>query len=124
VRPVLHGTSPSGQASRGAESSEVVIGRGAYPVTYDRTRPIVEGAYWTLTGRWHCRVRSSEGARPVIARGAFGRGSGASGHGSGVSGRWFDRWGSVTVGKLDAAEHVRSVTTTASDHPEKDPVKG
>jgi hypothetical protein len=49
------------------------IGRGAHPVTHDRTRPIVEGAYWTLTGRGHCRVRSLTGARPVVtsrARGA------------------------------------------------------
>jgi hypothetical protein len=43
------------------------IGRGARPVTHDRTRPVVEGAYWTLTGRWHCRVRSLSGARPVVA---------------------------------------------------------
>jgi hypothetical protein len=26
-------------------------------VTVDRTRPVVEGAYWTPTGRWHCGVR-------------------------------------------------------------------
>jgi hypothetical protein len=24
----------------------------------DRTRPVVQGAYWTPTGRWHCGVRS------------------------------------------------------------------
>jgi hypothetical protein len=36
----------------------VMIGREARPVTVDRTRPVVQGAYWTLTGRWHCRVRS------------------------------------------------------------------
>jgi hypothetical protein len=35
-----------------------MIGREARPVTDDRTRPIVQGAYWTVTGRWHCRVRS------------------------------------------------------------------
>jgi hypothetical protein len=49
------------------------IGRGPRPVTHDRTRPIVEGAYWTLTGRGHCHVRSLTGARPVVtsrARGA------------------------------------------------------
>jgi hypothetical protein len=49
------------------------IGRGARPVTHDRTRPIVEGAYWTLTGRGHCHIRSLTGARPVVtswARGA------------------------------------------------------
>jgi hypothetical protein len=43
------------------------IGRSARPVTHDRTRPVVEGAYWTPTGRWHCRVRSLPGARPVVA---------------------------------------------------------
>jgi hypothetical protein len=30
----------------------------ARPVTVDRTRPVVQGAYWTLTGRWHCGIRS------------------------------------------------------------------
>jgi hypothetical protein len=44
-----------------------MIGRGAHLVTRDRTRPIIEGAYWTLTGRRHCRVRSLRGARPVVA---------------------------------------------------------
>jgi hypothetical protein len=34
------------------------IGRATRPVTRDRTRQVVEGAYWTLTGRWHCHVRS------------------------------------------------------------------
>jgi hypothetical protein len=24
----------------------------------DRTRPVIQGAYWTPTGRWHCGVRS------------------------------------------------------------------
>jgi hypothetical protein len=43
------------------------IGRGARPITRDRTHPIVEGAYWTLTGRGHCRVRLLTGARPVVA---------------------------------------------------------
>jgi hypothetical protein len=70
--PVLHGTGASGQASRGAESAGVMIGRAARPVTYDRTRPVVEGAYWTLTGRWHCRVQSFARARPVIASRARG----------------------------------------------------
>jgi hypothetical protein len=107
----------SGQASRGAESAGVMIGRGARPVMYDRTRPVMEGAYWTLTGRWHYHVRSLRGARPVIARGA-------SGHGSGASDRRFDRWGSVTVGESDAAERVRSVTTGASGRPDFCPVKG
>jgi hypothetical protein len=36
----------------------LMIGRAARPVTVDRTRPAVQGAYWTLTGRWHCGVRS------------------------------------------------------------------
>jgi hypothetical protein len=45
VHPVPHRTRASGQASRGAESSEVLIGRAACPVTCDRTRPVVVGAY-------------------------------------------------------------------------------
>jgi hypothetical protein len=36
----------------------LVIGRAARPVTIDRTRPVIQGAYWTPTGRWHCGVRS------------------------------------------------------------------
>jgi hypothetical protein len=36
----------------------LMIGRAARPVTIDRTRPIVQGAYWTLIGRCHCGVRS------------------------------------------------------------------
>jgi hypothetical protein len=35
-----------------------MIGRVACPVTVDRTHPVVQGAYWTPTGRWHCGVRS------------------------------------------------------------------
>jgi hypothetical protein len=35
-----------------------MIGRAARPVTVDQTRPVVQGAYWTLTGRWHCGVWS------------------------------------------------------------------
>jgi hypothetical protein len=35
-----------------------LIGRAARPVTVDRTRLVIEGAYWTPTGRWHCGVRS------------------------------------------------------------------
>jgi hypothetical protein len=31
---------------------------GECVVTIDRTRPVVQGAYWTLTGRWHCGVLS------------------------------------------------------------------
>jgi hypothetical protein len=73
------------------------IGGMARPVTRDRTRPVVEGAYWTPTGRWHCRVRSLPGVRPVVASrargavrsarpvtcgtGASDRLRGASGHG-------------------------------------------
>jgi hypothetical protein len=36
----------------------LLIRRVARPVTVDRTRPIVQRAYWTPTGRWHCGVRS------------------------------------------------------------------
>jgi hypothetical protein len=36
----------------------LMIGHAARPVTDDRTRPVVQGAYWTLIGRWHCGVRS------------------------------------------------------------------
>jgi hypothetical protein len=36
----------------------LMIGRVACPVTVDRTRPVVQGAYWTLTGRRQCGVRS------------------------------------------------------------------
>jgi hypothetical protein len=45
ARPVLHGTGAFDQASRGAESSKVMIGREARPVTYDRMRSVVKGAY-------------------------------------------------------------------------------
>jgi hypothetical protein len=48
------------------------IGRAARPVTHDQTRPIIEGAYWTPTGRWHCRVWSLPRARPVDASRARG----------------------------------------------------
>jgi hypothetical protein len=72
ARPVLHGTGASGQASRGTESAGVMIGRWARPVTYDRMCPVIEGAYWTQTGRWHCRVWSFAKARPVVASRARG----------------------------------------------------
>jgi hypothetical protein len=36
----------------------LMIGRAARPVTVDRMCPVVQGAYWTLIGRWHCGVRS------------------------------------------------------------------
>jgi hypothetical protein len=49
--PVPHGTGASGQASRGAESSGVLIGHAACSITCDRTRPVAVEAYWTLTGR-------------------------------------------------------------------------
>jgi hypothetical protein len=65
-------TGASGQASRGAESSDVMIGREARPVMYDRTCPVVEGAYWTQTGRWHCRIRSFARVCPVVASRARG----------------------------------------------------
>jgi hypothetical protein len=45
ARPVPHGTGASGQASRGVESSGVLIGRVTCPVTCDRTRSIAVGAY-------------------------------------------------------------------------------
>jgi hypothetical protein len=48
------------------------IGRAARPVTRDRTRPVVEGAYWTPTGRWHCRVRSLSRVHLVVASRARG----------------------------------------------------
>jgi hypothetical protein len=48
------------------------IGRAARLVTRDRTRLVVEGAYWTLTGRWHYRVWSLPGARLVVASWARG----------------------------------------------------
>jgi hypothetical protein len=51
ARPVPRGTGASGQASRGAERSGVLIGRVVRPVTCDRTRPVAVGAYWTPTGR-------------------------------------------------------------------------
>jgi hypothetical protein len=36
----------------------LMIGRAACPVIDDRTRPVVQRAYWTQTGRWHCSVQS------------------------------------------------------------------
>jgi hypothetical protein len=36
----------------------LMIGRTARLVTVDRTHPVVQGAYWTQTGRWHCGVWS------------------------------------------------------------------
>jgi hypothetical protein len=57
-----------------------MIGRGARPVTDDRTRSVVQGAYWTLTGRWHCRIRSFSSARPVIVSLSAAQATSASGH--------------------------------------------
>jgi hypothetical protein len=67
ARPVPHGTGASGQTSRRAERSGVLIGRAARSVTCDRTRPVAVGAYWTPTGRQVQRVRSFARARPVTA---------------------------------------------------------
>jgi hypothetical protein len=64
-----------------------MIRRAARLVTHDQTRPIVEGAYWTLTGRGHCRVLSLREARPVMSLCAWYCAIGASGHLSGVSDR-------------------------------------
>jgi hypothetical protein len=36
----------------------LMIGCAARPVTVDRTRPVVQGAYWTPFRHWHCGVRS------------------------------------------------------------------
>jgi hypothetical protein len=86
------------------------IGREARPVTDDRTRPVVQGAYWTVTGCWHCRVRScffsasgrcwdqrvrSFAARLVCAMSASDRCFAVS------------RWATSASGQLD--QRVRSV---------------
>jgi hypothetical protein len=39
-------------------SFSLLIGRVVRPVMTDRMHPVVEGAYWTPTGRGHCGVRS------------------------------------------------------------------
>jgi hypothetical protein len=36
----------------------LMIGRAARSITVDQTRPVIQGDYWTPTGRWHCGVRS------------------------------------------------------------------
>jgi hypothetical protein len=56
----------------GAERSGVLIGHAARPVTYDQTRSVVVGAYWTPTGRQVQRVRSFARARPVIHQSVSG----------------------------------------------------
>jgi hypothetical protein len=60
-------TGASGPAPRGAELVLEPTGRTARSVTYDRTRSVAVGAYWTLTGRQVQRVRSNARARPVTA---------------------------------------------------------
>jgi hypothetical protein len=112
ARSVLHGTSVSDQASRGAESSEVVIGREARPVTYDRTRPVVKGAYWTQTGRWHYRVRSFARARPVVASRARGTERSARPVIATVT-------SDARCSRLSCSDRTRPVTLTgASGHPD------
>jgi hypothetical protein len=131
-------TGASGQAPRGVARGVELIGRAARPVTRDRMRPVVEGAYWTLTGRWHCRVRSLRGARPVMSLRARCCVIDASGHflervrswqrrvRSFPRARpvdWFDRWrrDRWRIGR-GAARPVSSTGT--SGHPEFCPVKG
>jgi hypothetical protein len=101
-----------------------MIGREARPVTDDRTRPVVQGAYWTLTGRWHCRVQSFSSARPVIVSLSAALATSASGHSRdqrvrpfparpvcvmSASGRCFavSHWATGASGRLD--QRVRSV---------------
>jgi hypothetical protein len=141
VRLVTHGTGASGRAPISVAHGIKLIGRAARPVTRDRTRPVVEGAYWTPTGRWHCRVWSLSGARPVDASQARCYALGASGRLGSASGRSFDRWNAVSTveigrarlnleghvdgaGRSDAIERVQSGSTGASGRPKKHPVKG
>jgi hypothetical protein len=101
-----------------------MIGREARPVTDDRTRPVVQGAYWTLTGRWHCRVRSFSSARPVTVSLSAAQATSASGPSrdqrvrsfparpvswTSAFGRCFtvSRWATSASGRLD--QRVRSV---------------
>jgi hypothetical protein len=65
-------TGASGQAPKSIARGVKLIGCAARLVTRDRMRPVVEGAYWTPTGCWHCRVRSLPGAHPVDASRAHG----------------------------------------------------
>jgi hypothetical protein len=92
VRPVPRGTRASGQAHRGVERGEELIGHAARPVTRDRTRPVAMGALWTVTGRCHCRVRSLPRARPIDASRA------RSAVQSACPVVAFDCWRAVTVG--------------------------
>jgi hypothetical protein len=57
-----------------------MIRRAARLITRDQTCPVIEGAYWTLTGCWYCRVRSLHGAHPVMSLRARCCAIGASGH--------------------------------------------
>jgi hypothetical protein len=96
ARPILHGTGAFDQASRGAESSKVMIGRATRPVMYDQTRLVVMGAYWALTGCQVRHVRSYARARPVIATVTF----------------------NAHCSRLSCSDRTRPVTLTgASGHP-------
>jgi hypothetical protein len=57
----------------------LMIGRAARPVTDDRTRPVIQGAYWTLIGRWHCGVRSVQQRVRSVLLSEPERATGASG---------------------------------------------
>jgi hypothetical protein len=48
--PITCGTGASGHASRRAARGEGLIGRGARPVSHDRTSPVDEVSFWTLAG--------------------------------------------------------------------------
>jgi hypothetical protein len=102
----------------------LMIGRAAHPVTDDRTRPVVQGAYWTPTRRWHFRVRSFSSARPVTISLSAAQATSASGHSRdqrvrsfparpvcamSASGRCLavSRWATDVSGQLD--QRVRSV---------------
>jgi hypothetical protein len=102
----------------------LMIGREARPVIDDRTRPVIQGAYWTLTGRWHCRVRSFLQRVRSLCCCALLRLTSASGHSRdqrvrsfsarpigamSASGRCFvvSRWATSASGQLD--QRVRSV---------------
>jgi hypothetical protein len=102
----------------------VMIGRAARPVTNDRTRSIVQGAYWTPTGRGHCGVRSFSSVRPVVVPLSAAQATSACGHSrdqrvrsfpvrpvyaTSASGRCFavSRWATGASGQLN--QRVRSV---------------
>jgi hypothetical protein len=98
--------------------------RGPDLVIDDRTRSVVQGAYWTLIGRWHCRVRSFLQCVRSLCCCALLRLTSASGHSwdqhvrsfparpvyaMSASGRCFtvSRWATGASGQLD--QRVRSV---------------